>query len=337
MPDIHSSETSGKRVVTRRNALKAVGGAGLAMTAGCLDELQTDGEWPSRQIEIVVPWASGGGADTTSRAVADAAEEFTDVSWNVANQEGGSGSVGMNEVANAEPDGHTLGVAAPEITLFDHLGQDDLNPDDITPIMQYADMPAALVVHEDDNYSTVGEFVDYAEDNPGDLDMSHSGTGSSWHLAGAGFADEAGIEVDYVSYDGADPAITAVVNGEVDCTVVGAAEVHSHVVDGDLNGLGVMYDEELDALPDTPTMMAEGIDIEIGSWLGHFAPADLADDVRDDIADVYESVYDSDEFSSFLEDNHFTQARRGPEEFQEFLDEQYDYYEELVDDLGIEG
>lgn len=84
-------------------------------------------------------------------------------------------------------------------------------------------------------------------------------------------------------------------------------------------------------------MTSEGIDIEIGSWLGHFAPADLADDVRDDIADVYESVYDSDDFSTFLEDNHFTQARRGPEEFQDFLDEQYEYYEELVDDLGIEG
>lgn len=336
MPDIHSSVTSGDGVLTRRNAIKALGGSGLALTAGCLDQLQSSGNWPSRQIEIVVPWAAGGGADRTSRAVADAAEEYTEVSWNVANQTGGSGSVGMNEAANAAGDGHTLGVAAPEIALFEHLDQADLSPDDITPIMQYTEMPAALVVHENSDFSSVGEFVDYATDNPGEVDMAQSGNGSSWHLAGAGFADEAGIELDYVPYDGASPAIQAVANEEVDCTVVGAAEVRSNVVDGNLNALGVMYEEQLDALPDTPAMVDEGVDIQIGSWLGHFGSSEMSSDLQEEIAGVYESIYEDDEFSSFLNDNQFTQVQRGPSEFQDFLDEQYEYYGTLVEDLDIQ-
>lgn len=332
----NTNNDSDGSVLNRRNALKVIGASGLALTAGCMDDLQDDGEWPSRSVEIVAPWAAGGGADRTSRAVADAAENHTDVSWNVSNQTGGSGSVGMNAAANAEPDGHTLGCTAPEIALFQHLDIDDLGPDDITPIMQYTEMPATLVVHEDnEDIDSLDDWIAYGEDNPGDLEMANSGTGSSWHLAAAGIAQEAGIEVQHISYDGADPAITAVVNGEVDCTIVGAAEVAPQIHDGDLQALGVAFQDRADALPDTPTLTEQGLPIEIGSWLGHFAPGDIDDETRDAIADVYESVFEDPEFEQFMDDNDFMLVQRGPDEFADFLDNQYEYYGNLLDELDI--
>ena len=324
-----------RRVLSRRTALKTLGAGGLAMTAGCTDQLQ-GGDWPSRQISIIVPWGSGGGADRTSRAIADAAENHTDVSWNVQNNTGGSGSVGMTEAATADPDGHTIGCTAPEIALYEHLGQADLTPDDIRPVMQYTEFPAALVVHQDAEYSSVDEWVSYGEENPGELTMANSGQGSSWHMAAAGIADEAGIEVEHVSYDGASGAMTAVVNGEADCTAVGAAEVAPQVGDeGDLQALGVAHGEQVDSLPDTPTLSDEGLDIEIGSWLGHFVSADVDDETHEAIVDVYESVYEDDDFVEFMENNNFIQTQRGPEEFSDFLDEQYEYYGNLVEELDI--
>lgn len=323
--------------VNRRNVLKALGGTGLVATAGCTGQLSggSSQEWPSRQVEVVSPWSAGGGADRTSRAVASAAESNTDVSWNVSNQTGGSGSVGMSAVANAEPTGHTLGCTAPEICLYQHLGISDLGPDDITPIMQYTQMPAAIVVRENSDYTTVDEFLSYAKNNK--VQMANSGIGSSWHMAGAAWAYEAGIDVQHVPYPGAAPAITATVNGEADCATVGAVEVASQVRDGPLTALGVMYDEQLESLPNTPTMQSQGIDIVIGSWLAHFAPPDLPDDVKQSIVETYNTVYESESFKTFMENNNFMRVKRGPDELQKFLDERYKYYGQLVEKLNIQA
>lgn len=329
----NNADSSERAVLNRRNAIKTLGATGLAMTAGCIGDLSGDGDWPSRQVEIVAPWAAGGGSDRTSRAVADAAENHTDASWNVANQTGGSGSVGMSEVANSEPDGHTLGCTAPEIALFQHLDIADLGPDDITPIMQYTEFPAALVVREDAEYTSLDEWISYGQDN--ELQMANSGTGSSWHMAAAGIADEAGVDVNHVAYDGAEPAMTAVINGEADCTAVGAAEVAPQVRDGDLTALGVAFEEQVDSLPDTPTMNEQGLEIEIGSWLAHFAPGGMSDERQEEIVDVYNSIYEDDQFVEFMDNNNFMRVQRGPDELSEFLDEQYEYYGKLVDELNI--
>lgn len=330
-------KTEKRSTVDRRSVLKVIGGAGVATTAGCLGQLSgaTSQEWPSRQVEVVAPWAAGGGSDRTSRAIADAAENHTDVSWNVRNQTGGSGSVGMSAVANSKPTGYTLGCTAPEICLFKHLNIADLSPKDITPIMQYTQMPATIVVREDSKYSSLDKFLSYAESNSGNVKMANSGIGSSWHMAGAAWAEEAGIDVQHVAYDGAAPAITATVNGEVDCATVGAVEVASQVRDGPLTSLGVMYDEKLESLPDTPTMKSQGVDIVIGSWLAHFGPADLPDDVRDSIVEVYNSVYEAKGFKQFMENNNFMRVKRGPDELQKFLNDRYEFYGKLVKKLNI--
>ncbi|WP_435156314.1 tripartite tricarboxylate transporter substrate binding protein [Haladaptatus sp. DFWS20] len=334
---VENEESRNQTSVRRRNFVKAVSGVGVISTAGCLDKLSRSSSqsWPSGQMEIIAPWAAGGGSDRTSRAVADAAENHTEVSWNVKNQTGGSGSVGMNAVANAKPNGLTLGCTAPEICLFEHLGIADLSPDDITPIMQYTQMPATIVVHENSKYKSLDKFLSFAKSNPGKIKMANSGTGSSWHMAGAAFVHEAGIDVKHVPYDGAKPAITATLNGEVDCATVGAVEVAPQVRDGSLKSLGVMYDEKLDSLPQTPTMKQQGVDIVIGSWLAHFGPKDLPNDVRDSIVETYNSVYEDKKFKKFMGNNNFMRVKRGPDELKKFLDQKYKYYGQLVKDLDI--
>ncbi|QLG28931.1 tripartite tricarboxylate transporter substrate binding protein [Halorarum halophilum] len=328
------ADDGGQSALNRRNFVKTVGTAGLVSTAGCLDQLSGEQSWPARPVEIIAPWSAGGGADRTSRAVADAAENHTEVSWNVSNQTGGSGSVGMNAAANAEPDGHTLGCTAPEIALFEHLGIADLSPDDITPIMQYTEFPAALIVHQDSEFGSVDDWRSYGQNNT--VQMANSGFGSSWHMAAAGIASEAGIQVEHISYEGAAPAMTAVANGEVDCTAVGAAEAAPQVRDGNLKALGVAFNKQVDALPDTPTLADEGLDIEIGSWLAHFAPADISDDVKQNLVDVYSSVYEDDSFVQFMENNDFIRVQRSGDELTQFLNDQYEFYGQLVNELGIE-
>lgn len=331
----HTLERSVGSTVSRRSFLTAIGGASITGTAGCLGQLSEEEEWPSRQVEIVSPWAAGGSADSTSRAIADAAENYTEVSWNVSNQTGGAGSVGMSAVANSDPDGHTLGCLSPEICLFEHLGTSDLSPDDITPIMQYTETPAVVVTHQDSEYTSLDEFITFAEENPGEIQMGNSGTGASWHLAAAGFAREAGIEIEHVPYDGANPAVAAVVNREVDATTAAAPEVGPQVQDGPLTALGVMFNERLEVFPDTPTMQEQGVDVQLGSWLAGFGPGGLPEETRDSILEVYNSVYEDDGFKEFMDNNNYLRVHRGPDELSNFLNEQYEFYGEIVNDLGL--
>lgn len=331
--------SSRRTVLNRRNFLRGAGVGAIGASAGCLSQIrgQLSGsqEWPARPVEIISPWAAGGGADRTSRAVAEAAQNYTDVSWNVSNQTGGSGSVGMNAAANADATGQIIGVTAPEIALFEHLGIADLSPDDIAPIMQYTEFPAALLVNEQSQYNTLEKWRSYGQNNT--YQAATSGFGSSWHMAGAAITSEANVQSEFVAYDGAAPAMTAVVNGEADWTAVGAAEAVGQVRNGPLKALGVAFNKQVDALPNTPTLQSQGLDIRIGSWLGHFVQPGVSQERRQKIVDVYNSVYEDDGFIQFMNNNDFIRVKRGPQQFSNFLNEQYEYYGQLVNELNIQS
>ncbi|WP_229504832.1 tripartite tricarboxylate transporter substrate binding protein [Natrinema versiforme] len=243
----------------------------------------------------------------------------------------------MNAAANATPNGHTIGLAAGEICMFQHLGISDLGPDSIKPIMQYTVTPSTVTVHEDSGWDTLEDFVSYAEDNS--VTMSNSGTGGTYHIAGAGFALEAGIDgnVEHVPYDGGDPAITAVVNGEADVTASGAPEVAPQVNDGPLECLGVMADSEHSALPDVPTLADEGYDLQLGSWLANFVSTDVDDETYEQIVETWEEIYEDDDFVSFMEDGGYEMKQRTGDELDEFMSTQYEKYGEIISELGLDG
>ncbi|ELY59014.1 Bug family tripartite tricarboxylate transporter substrate binding protein [Natronolimnohabitans innermongolicus] len=334
---MHDASRGSERAVSRRSLLSSAGVGGLVGVAGCLDALESEpGDFPTRQIEIVSPWAAGGSADQTSRAIADVAEAHTETSWSVVNETGGTGLVGMASVArSARPDGHTIGVIAGEITMFDHLGLADLGPEDVRQLIQYTETPAAVAVHEDSSFETIDDLVDYADDNSGELQIGNSGTGSTWHLCAGGFELEADIDVQHVPYDGAETAIQNTVNEEVDATTVGAPEVAPQVHDGPLRALGVMSDERHDALPETEPLSELGYDLELGSWLAGFVPPETPDTVYDSLLEVYNAVYEDEAFESFMQSNDYAMVRRGPDELADFMDDQYETYGEIIDELGI--
>lgn len=320
----------------RRSFLKATGGvAAAAGLAGCTGALQSSSSYPSEQVEMIVPWSAGGGTDRTGRKLANLAGEHMDTEFFVSNQTGGSGSVGFNAIANADPDGYTVGVTTVEICTISHLGIAEVNPDDLTSVMQYNFDPASLTVPEDAPYDTVEEFVQYAKDNPGEISISNSGIGAIWHLSAAGFAQQAGIDVKHVGYDGGAPATKAVLNGEVQATTASAAEVAGQVQDGPLKTLGVFGDERVSIFPDVPTLKEAGYDFTMGAWRGLTVPNDTPDERVSQLHDAYKSVYDSDDFKSFMDENGFGTVYRDTEEFSSFMDSEYDRFADIIESLDL--
>lgn len=322
----------------RREYLATLGVVGAGSLAGCAGQLGggEEEDFPSQDIEMICPWAAGGGTDLTGRQIADLAQDPLGVSLYVSNQTGGSGSAGFNAIANADADGYTVGITTVEICTISHLGIADVTPDDLDAVIQYNFDPATLTVPEDAPYSTLEEFVTYAEENPGEIRVSNSGTGAIWHLSAAGFAQQADIELEHVGYDGGSPATQAVVSGEVEATAASAPEVASQVQDGPLQILAVFGEERLDMFPDVPTLQEQGYDFTMGAWRGLTVPQGTDEERISTLEDGFTTVYESDEFQSFMQDQGFGLVYRDAEEFGQFMESEYERFGQIIDELGLE-
>src|SRR3712207_3686544 len=148
-------------------------GAVLALTGGA-------SAFPDRPVQIIVPWAAGGGVDTVIRIFADGFEKELGVPVNVVNRTGGNGLTGHTHIAVAAPDGYTLGAASPEIAFYKTLGTGDISPESFDLFSRLAVIPAGVTVRADAPYRTLGDFLEAVKASPkGALMASGTGAGGS--------------------------------------------------------------------------------------------------------------------------------------------------------------
>lgn len=263
-------------MLTYRNRLQLLTALGTAAFFG--SEAQA-ADYPRRPIELVVPYAPGGGTDLLARAFADAAKTHLDKAIGVVNRTGGGGAVGLSEIMAARPDGYKLGLGTVELAMLPHMGLVRFQADDFLPVARLNVEPAAVTVKANAPWKTLKDYMDYAKANPGKVRVGNSGTGAIWHLATEALGDKAGVKFNPIPYEGAAPAITALLGGHIEAVGVSASEVHDQVAAGQMRILGVMADERMAIFPDVPTFKENGIDISMGTWRGIFVqkrtPADV--------------------------------------------------------------
>src|SRR5699024_6545212 len=219
-------------------------------------------EFPKNQIEVIVPFAAGGASDLVSRTIAQEMENELGVPVVITNKTGGSGATGLHAIKDAKPDGYTIGYAPAELAMLEGLELAEISPDSFETLGQLMTIPAAITVSADAPYDTLDEFIAYAKDHPGEVKIGNSGMGSIWHIAAAAFAQEVDVEVCHVPYDGAAPAVTALLGKHIDAVTVSPSEAISGINSGDLKVLAVMSQEPDVNVPDVPTMKDLGYDID---------------------------------------------------------------------------
>lgn len=241
----------------------------------------------------------------------------------------------MTEGANAKPDGYTVSMVFVELTMFEHLGLSPLTHNDFKPIALINLDPAALTVPADAPYDTVEEFIAYAKENPG-LKIGNAGTGSIWHIAAEIVGAEAGIELNHVPFEGAAPAVTALVGGHVDAVTVSPAEVKTQLDAGNLKTLAVMSDERSNIIPDVPTFSEAGLEVSnIGTWRGLTVPKDTPDDIVATLEAAFMKAAEQEEFTSFMENSGLGIQLKSSNEFQQFMDENYELFGKMIKDLDL--
>ncbi len=248
----------------------------LAALAFCFATLASAEPWPSRPIHYIVPFPPGGSSDLISRAIAPRLAERLGQPVVIENKPGAGGMLGVEQVAKAEPDGYTIGLAAAgalssNISLYPTMPyQPEKDLAHITPL---AMIPFFLVANPSQP-ATLKAIIDEAKAKPGALSYGHGGQGSTMHLAGELFKMLAGVRIEAIPFKGSGPVAVAVVANQVPLGVVDVPASLSFVRAGRLRALAVTSKQRIAVAPDVPTFEEAGVPgYEAIGWFGVVAPA----------------------------------------------------------------
>lgn len=232
--------------------------------------------YPSRTVTWIVPFTPGGITDITSRLIAKSLTADLGQQVIIENKPGAGGSLGTEQVARAQPDGHTIlygtqGTMAANTFLYKSLRYQPLK--DFAPVHGMFNSPNVIVTNPSRPYTTLAALVEFARANPGKLSMASAGPGTGTHLAGELMQVVTGVKMTHVPYKGSAPALTDLIGGQVDVMFDYAVSAGPHVKAGKLRALAVAGANRLAMLPDAPTTQEAGVPgIESSSWSGVFVP-----------------------------------------------------------------
>jgi tripartite-type tricarboxylate transporter receptor subunit TctC len=232
--------------------------------------------FPAKQIRLISPYAPGGANDIVCRILSDRLAEGFGQPVLVDNKPGAGSIVGSTLLVKSPPDGYTIMMAdiahGANPALRKSMPYDTLK--DFTPVVLVAELPTVLLVHPSVPAGTVGELVAYAKANPGKLNYSSSGFGSTNHLAAEVFKSELGLDITHVPFQGGGQAMNALLGGQVQILFITLPASLPHLKAGKVKALAVTSASRMSMLPEVPTVaetVIPGLDVNL--WIGVVAPA----------------------------------------------------------------
>lgn len=262
--------------------------------------------YPQRSIELVVPYAAGGGADVMARAFSASAVKHFPQSIVVVNKPGAAGVIGWNDVINAKPDGYKIALTTVEITFLSYLGLAKFSWDELRPIAKLNADPAVVVVRGDAPYTTLEQFLEAAKKADANVRIGNAGQGSMWHLAAVALADKAGATLNHIPYGGGAPAIAALLGGHIDAVIASAPEVAAQVNAGKLRALGVMSNKRIKGFEQVPTLKERNFDLVLGTWRGLAVPKNTPTDVVNALKTAAAKTMQEPALRAIMEKQNFT-------------------------------
>ena len=245
------------------------------LAVGCGSDEGTSDVYPSKEIELVVPYSAGGATDMMARPFAEKLSAVLGQNVVVLNTPGASGSVAAMELLSEDPDGYTLLLAsAANMTIVPIATQLDYTYEDFTAVGQMTHTPIAIAVPAESEYQTLEDLIEAAKTTS--LKYSSAGANSTDQIAMEILADAAGFTMQHMPFDGGSQAVAQCLGGHVDATVGSLPDVIAQYQAGTLRVLAVFADERQEVMPDVPCMKELGYEgMAYGSWVAVVGPAGM--------------------------------------------------------------
>lgn len=309
--------------------------AGLLCLAAAHAPAFAQSTFPTRPIELVVPYPAGGGTDVLARAFALAATKHLPQPMIVTNKPGAAGAIGWAEVLNGREPGYKVAVLATDLMTQPNMGLTKITYEDFTPIARLNYDPAALTVRADAPWNTLEEFIAAAK--KGDFRVGNGGNGSTWHLAAAAIEDKTGAKFNHVPFSGANPAALTLLGGHIEAITVSAAEVYPHVAAGKLKILALMADQRIKGFENVPTFKERGLDIQIGTWRGLGVPRGTPANVVATLREATARTAQEPSLREALDKQNMGYAYADGDAFYAVMARDHAFYRALIQKLGLKG
>ena len=327
--------------MSRRDVISSVAAALACAFIASSASAQTPVNYPTQNVILVVPFPAGGPPDVIARILAAQLQNVLGKPVIVENRAGAAGAMGAASVARAAPDGHTLLMIDPALSVAQNImekpGFDPLK--DFAYVAPTMRSYMSLVVHPSVPAKDVQEFVALAKAKPGDIKYGTSGLGSPPYLGALAFFMATGVDLTHVPYRGVALALNDAVGGHISSVFVSQATAGAQVKGGQLRVLGVYGEKRLRSLPDVPTFKESGVDTPIanqGTWFGVAAPAATPAAIVAKLNQAFNQVLRDPDTRKRLEGADFANIDGGsPEEMRKIVEENVVYWRDLFRKAGI--
>jgi tripartite-type tricarboxylate transporter receptor subunit TctC len=303
----------------------------FAMAASALAQ----STFPTKPIEVIVPYPAGGGTDVLARAFAEASRKHTTQSLIVVNKPGASGAIGWADVINGKPDGYKMVLLATDLMAQPNMGFTKITYEDFVPIARLNYDPAAVTVKADAPWNTLEEFIAAAKAPGANIRVGNGGNGSTWHLAAAALEDKTGAKFNHIPYAGANPAALALMGGHIEAITVSAAEVYNYVSSGKLKLLAVMSDQRIKGFEKVPTLKEKGIDVSLGTWRGLAVAKSTPPDVVATLRTITAKTAQEKFLMDALDKQNMGYAYAEGDVFYAAMAKDHAFYKQLITKLGL--
>ncbi len=290
-------------------------------------------EFPSRAIQVVIPFAPGGGTDNVARAFIASANEYFDQPVTAVNKLGESGARGLREGLFAAHDGYTVTLITTEVNSLSVFGMLDFSYTDIEPLILLSTEPGLMVVSKNFPYDSIEELIESIHKENKSYTIGSAGQGSNWDLAAKGVEREANIKFESRFYNGTSLAVLDVLGGSLDIVIAGTSEVAEHLERGEMKLLTVLADERLEAFSHIKTFKESGYNFSIYTWRGLAIPKGVDPKIKSILMEGFSNAAKDEKFIDMLSQLRLNYDFRKHDEFIEFLDRDLQFYNEMNDNL----
>lgn len=286
--------------------------------------------YPSKNINMIVPFSAGGGTDAVARKLGSLMEKELGTSVVIVNKTGGAGAVGMTFGATQKKDGYTITMITREIVSLPLMNLSPISYKDFSLVSLVNMDPAVVLVEKDSKYQTLDELLADAKANPEKIKFASTAKPNFYALA---IENEAGVKFNHIPYNGAGEVIPALLGKHADFSLMGPGEAIGQLKAGQLRALGIMADTRIESLPEVATLKELGHDVVSGTWRGIAVPKGTSPEIVAALDAAIKKSVESDDFKDFMNNSTFGIKYLTGKDFETFIIEDTATIDSIVKSL----
>lgn len=287
-------------------------------------------EYPSKNINMVVPFSAGGGTDAIARKLGNLMEKELKTSVIIVNKTGGAGAIGMTFGSNSKKDGYTITMITREIVSLPLMRLSPVNYKSFDLVSLVNIDPAVVLVGKNSKYKTFEELLKDAKARPGKVKFASTAKPNFYALA---IENKEGVKFNHIPYNGAGEVVPALLGGHVDFSLMGPGESIGQIKSGQFRALGIMSQDRLSTLEEVPTLKEMGHDITSGTWRGIAVPKGTDKKIINKLEKAIEKSVNSQDFKEFMDKANFGVKYLNGQNFETFIEEDTKVIGNIIDNL----